>query len=419
MEDNIELDNLNRPERAEGGEDETVIDDTPVDEDDFITRLDDLRKEDDNVRVSTFREENRNDRYSRRRDETFELGLQGGFSDIKSEYVRRLQKSDYHINPNDGPFSKKLISSLNITKNKLIFRRAKIAYIDVDGSYKKSTSRKFGRQLTEYEELYDKALVERRQRARSVVEEETTGGASGETTEDIHEDAREVVHRETVVVNENFLEDVERFEREGIITAQERREFAGVTAPKGPPEVRIKALKAQKVAFETDIELETNPDRQHIRQRAVDVTERGIDDARLEMGQQPESEEGKHRYRETVREDIRTKFERFRKWAKENLGALTAISIAGIITTVVVAGKKAIVGASKGLRSSKGLGAVGKALAGLAKSALPILVPILNLLSTILSWGAKGLTFLAQNLWIIAILIAGAIYKYLQGRRKK
>jgi hypothetical protein len=150
-------------------------------------------------------------------------------------------------------------------------------------------------------------------------------------------------------------------------------------------------------------------------QEGRDVAERGIDSARLEMGLQPESEEGKHRFREKIREDIRTKFERFRKWPKENLGAIAAIaiSIAGIITTVVVAGKKAIVGASKGL------GAVGKALAGLAKSALPILVPILNLLSTILSWGAKGLAFLAKNLWIVAVLIAGAIYKYLQMKRRK
>jgi hypothetical protein len=150
-------------------------------------------------------------------------------------------------------------------------------------------------------------------------------------------------------------------------------------------------------------------------QEGRDVAEQGIDNANLEMGRQPETEEGKHRYREIVRENIRTKFERFRKWAKENLGALTAIaiSIAGIITTGVVAGKKTIV------RASKGLGAVGKALGGLAKSALPILVPILNLLSTILSWGAKGLAFLVQNLWIVAILIAGAIYKYLQSKRKK
>ena len=150
-------------------------------------------------------------------------------------------------------------------------------------------------------------------------------------------------------------------------------------------------------------------------QEGKDIADRVIDSAKLEMGQQPETEEGKHWFRENVREDIRTKFERFRRWAKENLGALPAIaiSIAGIITTVVVAGKKTIMGASSGL------GAVGKALAKFAKAALPILVPILNLLSTILSWGAKGLAFLSKNLWIVAILIAGAIYKYLQNRRKK
>jgi hypothetical protein len=84
------------------------------------------------------------------------------------------------------------------------------------------------------------------------------------------------------------------------------------------------------------------------------------------------------------------------------VGALAAIaiSIAGIITTVVVAGKKTITGAPNGL------GAAGKALAKFAKAALPILVTILNMLSTIVGWGAKGLAFLGQNLWIVAIVIA-------------
>jgi tRNA(Ile)-lysidine synthase TilS/MesJ len=69
----------------------------------------------------------------------------------------------------------------------------------------------------------------------------------------------------------------------------------------------------------------------------------------VNLGQVPKSEEGKQHVQEIIENDIRTKFERFRKWAKENLGAIAAIaiSIAGIITTVVVAGKKAIVGASK------------------------------------------------------------------------
>ena len=109
-------------------------------------------------------------------------------------------------------------------------------------------------------------------------------------------------------------------------------------------------------------------------------------------------------------------FERFRSWAKKNW-ELLALSpyqyIAGIITTVVVAGKGAVAA------TGKRLGAVGKALARLAKNALPILVPLINMLSTILSWGAKGLAFLAQNLWILAVVIAGIIIRYLQNKRKR
>jgi hypothetical protein len=413
MENTIEMSDYNQPEGAEGG-DEAVIDDTPINEDDFQDGLTDNDRLDD-AKISSFREENKDDSYRRRKKQLHELSTYGKFDDIKGEYVRRLLRSNYHINPDDGPSSKNFISLLDITKNKLKFSGVEIAYIGTDGMYRFSNNKRNSRYVAAFSRLYDKALEEHKQKARSVIEEETDGESPEETTENILEDVMEELHQETATASETLAEEAERLEIEGIITTQERREFAGVTAPKGPPEVRIKSLKAQRVAFETNIELETDPDRQHIRQRAVDVTERGIDDARLEMGQHPESEEGKHRFREIVREDIRTKFERFRKWAKENLGALTAIaiSIAGIITTVVVAGKKTIVGASKGL------GAVGKALAGLAKSALPILVPILNLLSTILSWGAKGPAFLAQNLWIVAILIAGAIYKYLQNKRKK
>jgi hypothetical protein len=304
---------------------------------------------------------------------------------------------------------------LDLTKNKLTFSGNDAAYIDTRGAYNLSKDKNSAGSVGAFLRLYAKALAEHKKRAKSVVEEETEGVTSRANAEEIFEDAEEEFRQEVTDTGDNLVEHARELEERGKIITQERREFAGVTAPKGPPEVRIKALREQKNVFETNIELETDPERQQIMQEGRDVAEQGIDNANLEMGQQLETEEGKHRYREIVRENIRTKFERFRRWAKENLGALAAIaiSIAGIITTVVVAGKKTIVGAFKGL------GAVGKALAGLSKSALPILVPILNLLSTILSWGAKGLAFLAQNLWIVAILIAGAIYKYLQSKRKK
>ncbi|CAB4026467.1 Hypothetical predicted protein [Paramuricea clavata] len=408
--DTIEMNDLNRPEGAEGGEDETVIDDTPIDEDDFLSGLDDDQRLDD-VKTSSFREENKNDSYRKRKKQLDELSTYGKFDDIKIEYVRRLFRTEYRIDPTDGRNSKEFISSLDITKNKLTFNGADVAYIDTGGTYKMSENKKATTSSRRFLNLYEKALTEHKKRAKSVVEEETGGEASVANVEEIFEDAEEEFRQEVTDTGDTLVEHARELEERGKMTTQERREFAGVTAPKGPPEVRIKALREQKKVFETNIELETDPERQQIMQEGRDVAEQGIDNANLEMGQQPESEEGKHRYREMVKENIRTKFERFRKWAKENLGAIAAIaiSIAGIITTVVVAGKKTIVGASKGL------GAVGKALAGLAKSALPIL----NLLSTILSWGAKGLAILGQNLWIVAVLIAGAIYKYLQMKRKK
>ena len=396
---------------AERGDDEVVISDTPADEDEFLSGIDGL----DDAKTSSFREENRDDKHTKRKRQLNELSTYGKFPDIKAEYVRRLFGHEYRIDPADGQNSNRLISSLDITKNKSTFNGANVAYIGTDGNFKMTENKKTIASSGRFLNLYEKALAEHKDRAKSVVEEETGGEASGANAEEISEDAEEEFRQEVTDTGDNLAEHARELEERGKITTRERREFAGVTAPKGPPEIRIKALKIQDKVFETNIELTTDPERRQIMQEGRDVAKRGIDSARLEMGLQPESEEGKHRFREKIREDIRTKFERFRKWEKENLGAIAAItiSIAGIITTVVVAGKKAIV------EASKGLGAVGKALAGLAKSALPILVPILNLLSTVLSWGAKGLAFLAQNLWIVAVLIAGAIYKYLQMKRKK
>jgi hypothetical protein len=278
-----------------------------------------------------------------------------------------------------------------------------------------SENKKSAGSAAAFRKLYEKALIEHRKRARSVVEEETGGDVLEENAEEIYEDAVEELHRDAVSASDDLVEQAERLESEGKITEQERREFAGITAPKGTPEIIAEHAYIMMKEWESNLMKETDDERRQITQRAVDVAERVIDDARLEMGQVPRSEEGKHRYREIVRDNIRTKFERFRVWAKENMGVLAtnAISIAGIITTVIVAGKKTITGAANGL------GAAGKALAKFAKSALPILVPILNMLSTILSWGAMGLVFLARNLWIVAIVIAGAILRYLQNRRKK
>ena len=192
MEDNIELDNLNRPEGAEGGEDDTVIDDTPIDEDDFLSGIDDDQRLDD-AKTSSFREENRDDSYRKRKRQLDELSTYGKFDDIKIEYVRRFFQTEYRIDPADGQNSKELISSLDITKNKLTFNGADVAYIDTSGNYQKSDNKKNNASSRRFLNLYEKALAEHRERAKSVVEEETGGEISGVTTEDIFEDAKEEI----------------------------------------------------------------------------------------------------------------------------------------------------------------------------------------------------------------------------------
>ncbi|CAB4025342.1 Hypothetical predicted protein, partial [Paramuricea clavata] len=131
--------------------------------------------------------------------------------------------------------------------------------------------------------LYEKALAEHKDKAKSVVEEETGGEASGVNAEEIFEDAGKEFRQEVINAGDNLVEHARELGERGKITTQERRKFAGVTAPKGPPEVRIKALREQKKVFETNIELETDPERRQIMQEGRDVAKQGIDNANLEM----------------------------------------------------------------------------------------------------------------------------------------
>ncbi|CAB4026626.1 Hypothetical predicted protein, partial [Paramuricea clavata] len=235
------MNDFDQPEGAEGG-DEGVLDDTPVNEDDFRSGLDGNDRLDD-AKTSSF------------------------------QYIRRLQESKYNINANDGPVSRNLLSSLDITKNKLTFKGVEVAYIDTNGIYRFSTNKRYKKFVSEFDTKFNTAVFEHIQKPKSVVEEETEGESSGVTTEDILEDAREELRQETVNAGDNLNDHAERLGSEGKITTQERREFVGVTSPKGPPEVRIKALREQKKVFETNIELATDPERRQIMQEGRDVVE--------------------------------------------------------------------------------------------------------------------------------------------------
>ncbi|CAB3978384.1 Hypothetical predicted protein [Paramuricea clavata] len=111
--------------------------------------------------------------------------------------------------------------------------------------------------------------------------------------------------------------------------------------------------------------------------------------------------------REAQLEDI-SRLRKFIDWVgKEKVGLVgIAVSTASLITALLIHARGAIVG------TAKVTGKVAKALANLAKKAGPILVPILNAIATALSWGAKGIAWLASHLWVLAVAAALMVYNY-------
>ena len=133
----------------------------------------------------------------------------------------------------------------------------------------------------------------------------------------------------------------------------------------------------------------------------------------VKAGFHPESEKALSMTQEETERNDLTRFERLKKWAKENMAGVLAVAILGIIMTVVMAGRKAI------KKGAKAVGEFGKALANLAKKAAPAIATILNILAQVFTWGARALEFLSRNLWIMALAITYFLYNEVKERGRR
>ena len=144
---------------------------------------------------------------------------------------------------------------------------------------------------------------------------------------------------------------------------------------------------------------EPNEIKEQIYKNFSKIAKLQADKMRLENNERPISEEGIQILNENAEQSDLGRLERFKKWAKENLLGLSAvaISVAGIITAIVI-------------RARNALKQGGKAIANIGKNFGAVISAVLNLISQILSWGAKGIAFLAKNLWILVIAITYFLY---------
>ena len=177
-------------------------------------------------------------------------------------------------------------------------------------------------------------------------------------------------------------------------------------------DAKIAGLKVDTEHWKNLEEKEQDPTKKLLYKTAKElcITKKSL--MEVKAGFRPESEEALSMIREEANVNDLTRFEKFKRWAKENLIGVSAVAIAvaGIITTVVISGRNA---AKKG---AKAVGQFGKALANLAKKAGPAIAAILNVLAQVLTWGAKALEFLSRNLWIVALFLTYLVYDRMKSK---
>ena len=331
------------------------------------------------------------------------------------------------LNKGDGPNSKTIFDNLQLTNdlrsgknNGAKYKGVKII-ITKDGRYEYSSSsdKKTTQAIEEFKATLEKAKAEHEKTAIGDTEKQFRDlGVEDLSQEEVVSILSDVEERLSNRLNE--LQDDALEVRRGGLTKAEVDEIIGVLSfdrtGTMSPEDQIKTLKHIEIPFwkEKLTGLEEGSVRSKQITSIVEILEIKSDIIRIRNNQKPETDLGKKLIKEEVETGDISRLRRFSKWAKENLFGLSAvlISAAGILTTILFAGRGAI---RSGARATKNFASV---LAKIAKKLAPVFGAVLNLIGSVLSLGAKGQAWLANNLWSLALLLAYLAYEELRKKQK-
>ena len=138
------------------------------------------------------------------------------------------------------------------------------------------------------------------------------------------------------------------------------------------------------------------------------------DRIRLSLNEKPVSEEVLSMIEEETDVNDLTRLERFKKWVRENVVGVSAIaiSIAGIVTTVVMSARSVV------KKGGKALGKFAKGVSKVFKKLGPLFSALGTLLSKMILIGCQGLLWLSQNLWVLFLIIASIVYNEYRRKRR-
>ena len=334
-----------------------------------------------------------------------------------------------NLNKGDGPNSRIIFDNLQLTNDQRSGKNNGAKYKGVkiivmtDGRYEYSSnsSGKTTQAIEEFKTTLEKAKAEHEKTAIGDTEKQFNDAG----VEDIsQEDAVSILSSIEEQLSNRFaeLEDGTLEVRRGGLTKAEVDELIGVLSfdrtGTMSPEDQIKTLAEVEIPFwEEKLKGAEEGSDSGVRSKqiagVVEMLEIKSDVLRIRNNQKPETDLVKKLIREEATSGDISRFKKFSKWAKENLFGLSAvvISAAGILTTILIAGRGAI------RSGARAVGSFASVLAKIAKKLAPVFGAVLSIMGSVLSLGAKGLAWLANNLWSLALLLAYLAYEEI--RKKK
>ncbi len=332
------------------------------------------------------------------------------------------------LNKGAGPKSKELFDNLRLTldsKGKRIngaesYDGKKILVLR-NGKIEHSLNRAYVNDIIDFKKLLEKAKEEYNTSVASVIDESVDTSMSDEAVESVQ---NIVIEELESFIDERYKElsiddpdkNIKR-EINGITHVDDNIDYDDLSDPdqRAQYDAKIAGLKVNIGHWKYLEQREQDPTKKQLYKTAKELCITKKSYMEVKAGFRPESEEALSMIQEEAKTNDLTRFERFKKWAKENIAGVSAvaISIAGIITTIVIAGRNAV------KKGAKAVGQFGKALANIAKKAAPAIATILNILAQVLTWGSKALEFLSRNLWIVALALTYFLYNEVKDRRRK
>ncbi len=423
--DDIELDNIDK-----GREEERSGQDREREETSFTERTEETKDDYDNIRSRISSEptaqsetnegfdDDEDDLSERLQDQTFKKEM------IRFKTIQALElATGVRFSVSYGENSKELIdntSDVRVRKKDgvliaLKYKGEKV-FLTKKGKIDKTATRK-NRKIweaiaaanEEYEKTFD-----------SVADEEAGLPLSDEARDSIQENTADELENfidgmYDEIHNDDLDKNIVR-EIDGIMRVDDAVDYDNLADPnqKDQYDLKIAGLKVNIGHWRYMEQQERNPTKKQLYKTAKELCIAKKSYMEVRANQRPESEEALSMTREEVERNDLTRFERFKRWSKENLVGVSAvaISVAGIVTAVVMSGRNAV------KKGAKAVGQFGKALANLAKKAGPAIATILNILAQVLTWGAKALEFLSRNLWIVALFLTYLVYDTIKGQMK-